>query len=93
MYPAPPRREWPDPVVPSSSESRCTDVLALPIADTIVGTSLGTLSYLERHSGSPEITIGLGVGAIPPLVSAVYGYVQTSRCRRYRALFDQQGRQ
>jgi hypothetical protein len=87
IKPAPARDTWPSPVLPESSEERCTDVVGLPVADTIIGTGLGTLTYIERHSGSPTITVGLGLATIPYVASAIYGYIQTSRCDRYKSLF------
>jgi hypothetical protein len=41
-----------------------------------------TPSYLARG-----IAVGFGIGALVAAVSAVYGYVESSRCRRYKALF------
>jgi hypothetical protein len=94
LHPAPPSREWPDPVTPNSSEERCTVAPGVPIVDTLVGASTATLGYLERNSGGARITPGLGITtlaftlvAIPFLESALYGYVETSRCRRYHAVF------
>src|SRR5882672_6332406 len=64
---APPRSTWPDPVLPDSSERACTDTIGLPVVDTIIGGSLGTLTYVERNSGSRTITIGIGLAALPYL--------------------------
>ena len=87
VRPAPPRDEWPDPVLPSSSESRCTDS-ALPVAaDFVVATILGTVSYLERNSGSPKVALGIGVIAVPFFVSGVYGAVNVPSCRSYKSRF------
>jgi hypothetical protein len=87
IHPAPPHVEWPDPVVAESSQVRCTDLVGLPIMDTVVSGSLGALAYIEREAGSHTITVGLGLAALPYLASAIYGYVQTSRCRRYKSIF------
>jgi hypothetical protein len=87
IHPAPPRAEWPDPVVASSSQTRCTDLVGLPIMDTVVTGSLGTLAYIERDAGSHTITVGLTLATLPFLASAIYGYVQTARCHRYDSIF------
>jgi hypothetical protein len=87
IHPAPPRAEWPDPVVASSSQTRCTDLVGLPIMDTLVTGSLGTIAYIERNAGSHTITVGLSLAVLPYLASAIYGYVQTSRCHRYKSIF------
>src|SRR5215831_4521737 len=87
LRPAPPRSEWPNPVLPSSSEERCTDSVLPPVGDATFGAIFGGLSYIERNSGAPQIAIGLGVAAVPLLVSAVYGFVTVSRCRSYEKLF------
>jgi hypothetical protein len=81
------RREWPAQVTPSTSEDRCTES-ALPVAaDLVFGTIFGSLSYVERNSGSPQVAFGIGVAAVPLLISAVYGAVTVSRCRSYKSLF------
>jgi hypothetical protein len=87
IKPAPPPSTWPDPVRADSSEQRCTDTIGLPIVDTIVGGSLGTLTYIERDAGSRLITIGIGIATVPYLASAIYGYIQTARCRHYKSRF------
>jgi hypothetical protein len=87
IHPAPPHAEWPDPVVAESSERACTDLVGLPIIDTVVAGSLGTLAYVERDAGSHTITLGLGLASIPFVASAIYGYVQTARCHRYKSIF------
>jgi hypothetical protein len=51
------------------------------------------LTYVERNSGSQIVTLGLAVAAVPFLVSAVYGYVEADRCRRYQGRFNQLGQQ
>jgi hypothetical protein len=91
VKPPPPHSEWPDPVTSDSSQERCTDGVALPIADTLAAVGFGTIGYFERHSDATSrvIAIGLDVTAIPFLVSAIYGYVGTERCHRYDKLFDQ----
>ena len=93
MRPAPPPSTWPDPVVPSSSEEKCTETEGPPVADTVLVGGLGTLTYLERNAGSQTVTLGLAVVAVPFLVSAIYGYVEASRCHRYHARFNQQGQE
>jgi hypothetical protein len=85
--PAPPRKEWPDPVLPSSSEERCTESFLPVAADAIFGTLGATLAYVERNSGSPKIAMGIGIASIPMLISAVYGAVTVTRCRSYKARF------
>jgi hypothetical protein len=87
MRPAPPASEWPNLVLPSSSQLECTDSLAPPIGDTGVTAALGTIAYLERNSGSPAVTAGIGLAVIPFLISAIYGYVETIQCRRYDSRF------
>ncbi|HSZ81846.1 MAG TPA: hypothetical protein VLA14_06170, partial [Polyangia bacterium] len=74
VRPAPPRADWPSPVTSDSSQEGCTDLTALPVADTIAGVGFGTIGLLERHSGSRAIAFGLDLTAIPFLVSAGYGY-------------------
>jgi hypothetical protein len=87
LRPAPPRREWPEQVTASTSEEPCT-VSPVPVAaDLIFGSILGTLSYIERNSGSPKIAFGIGVAAVPMLISGVYGAVTVSRCRSYKSRF------
>jgi hypothetical protein len=88
-YPAPSRATWPNPVLPDSSEERCTSSYGPPVVDTLIGGGLAGLTYVERSSGSHTITVLLGVASIPYLASAVYGYVQTPRCRDYKAAFGQ----
>jgi hypothetical protein len=88
IKPAPAPSTWPEPVTPSSSRTTCTDVVGLPVADTIVTGGLGTLTYLERNAGSRVITIGIGAATLPFLVSAIYGYFETARCERYQAHFE-----
>ncbi|HVU50273.1 MAG TPA: hypothetical protein VHL80_06285 [Polyangia bacterium] len=122
----PPRHEdWPDPVLPDSSEGRCTVSLGPPVLDTLAFGILGTLGYIERdaityefrpnvdmmgnlrptrfgrahftppsEAATPEpdylargIAAGFAIGALAAAVSAVYGYVNYSRCKRYHALF------
>jgi hypothetical protein len=132
---APPHGDWPDPVLPSSSQQRCTDSIGLPIADTVVGAAMGSIGFIERNAltggfvlkppagqvvaagqtvlvhervvsvgfapdqsdlvpkpdeVSRGIAIGLGIGAIAFLASAVYGYVQTGLCRHYTSIFQSQ---
>ena len=87
VKPAPPPSTWPDPVRADSSEQACTDSIGLPVVDTIIGGSLGTLTYIERDAGSRLITIGIGVATVPYLASAIYGYIQTARCRHYKSRF------
>jgi hypothetical protein len=89
VRPPPPHSDWPDPVTSDSSQQQCTDVIALPIADTLAAVGFGTIGYLERNSGSKPIALIFDVTAIPFLVSAVYGYVYTERCHRYDKLFEQ----
>jgi hypothetical protein len=88
IRPAPPPSTWPDPVVASSSQERCTSTMGIPAADTVITAGLGTLTYIERDAGSRAITIGIGAATIPFLVSAIYGYVETARCKRYQARFE-----
>jgi len=87
VKPAPPPSTWPDPVRADSSEHPCTDSIGLPVVDTIIGGSLGTLTYIERDAGSRLITIGIGIATVPYLASAIYGYIQTARCRHYKSRF------
>ena len=88
IHPAPPHVEWPDPVVAESSQVRCTELVGLPIMDTVISGSLGTIAYIERNAGSHTITVGLSLATLPFLASAIYGYVQTSRCHRYKSIFQ-----
>jgi hypothetical protein len=88
VRPAPAPADWPNPVVPSSSQQGCTASLAPPAADTAIFGGLAGVAVLERHAGSTAITAGLALSSIPFLVSAVYGYVTTANCRRYDHLFN-----
>jgi hypothetical protein len=87
LHPAPPRKVWPDPVLPSSSEERCTESVLPPIADATAGTIFGSVGYIERNSGAPEVAFVVGSMAVPFLISAIYGAVTVSRCRTYKARF------
>jgi hypothetical protein len=87
LRPAPPRAEWPNPVLPSSSEEQCTDSALPVVADATFGAIFGSLAYIERNSGSPKVAFGIGVAAVPLLISAAYGAVTVSRCRSYKKLF------
>jgi hypothetical protein len=89
VRPPPPRSEWPNPVTADSSQAGCSDVIALPVADTLTAVGVGTIGYLERNSGSRSLALIFDVTTIPFLVSAVYGYVYTVQCHRYDKLFDQ----
>jgi hypothetical protein len=89
VRPAPPRADWPSPVTSDSSQEGCTDLTALPVADTIAAVGFGTIGFLERNSGSRPIAVGLDLTAIPFLVSAGYGYFHTVRCHRYEEIFQQ----
>ena len=59
-----------------------------PDMDTVISGSLGTIAYIERNAGSHTITVGLSLATLPFLASAIYGYVQTSRCHRYKSIFQ-----
>ena len=99
VKPAPPRDEWPNPESSGWSEERCTTSVGPPVADTVVGVALGTLAFIERNSVSysvqdmryepdvPSRAIAgvLGIGGLVALASAVYGYVQTTRCDHYQS--------
>jgi hypothetical protein len=103
LRPPPPPSTWPNPVLPDSSEQRCTTTFGPPILDTVVALGFGTISYVERDSvvystvggmvvKEPSdfgrgVAVVFGIGALVAAASAVYGYVETSRCRRYQALF------
>jgi hypothetical protein len=114
MRPPPPRSTWPEPVLPDSSEERCTDSVYPPVADTTIAAVAGTLAFVERNSvefrldrepdpahpgmftntyvAQPSyvgrgVAVVLGVGALIAAASAVYGYVNASRCKHYKALF------
>src|SRR5262245_8200438 len=73
VRPAPPRSEWPNPVLPSSSEERCTESVIPVVADAAFGTIFASLAYIERNSGAPEVALGIGIASVPFLVSAIYG--------------------
>jgi hypothetical protein len=87
LHPAPPRVAWPDPVLPSSSEERCTATVLPVVADAVAGTIFGTVGYMEKDSGAPKVAFVVGSLAIPYLISALYGAVTVSRCRTYKARF------
>jgi hypothetical protein len=87
VQPAPPRSEWPDPVLPSSSQVRCTESYLPPAADLTFAAITGTLAYVERDSGAPQVALLLGITSIPLLVSGIYGLVKVSSCRSYQARF------
>jgi hypothetical protein len=91
LRPPPARGDWPDPVTPSSSQARCSITLGPPIVDTTAALTLGTLSYVERNSGSARwFTPAAGLAALPFLASAIYGYWNAGRCRQYQSLFTDQ---
>jgi hypothetical protein len=48
--PPPPPSTWPSPVLPDTSEAKCTKSLGPPVVDTIVFGILGPLAYIERDS-------------------------------------------
>jgi hypothetical protein len=87
VRPAPPREEWPDSVLRTTSQVPCTSSYTAPVADTLTGTLFGSLGYLERNSGSPKVAFVIGTAAVPMLISAVYGYISVTRCRAYRDRF------
>src|SRR5262245_36999328 len=79
--------EWPAPGHPVSAPERCTPALTPPVLDTIAMVLLLGLAYVERDAGSRWTPIALGVAAIPAGVSAGYGYVVATECRRYLRRF------
>jgi hypothetical protein len=87
LRPAPPRSEWPEPVLPSSTEEKCTTTLAPVVGDAAFGTIFSGLSYVERNSGAPKLAFAIGTAAIPMFISAVYGAITVSRCRAYTTRF------
>jgi hypothetical protein len=87
LRPAPPRSDWPEPVLPSSSEERCTNSLLPVVADATAGTIMASVGYIERNSGAPEVAFTVGALAIPFLISSLYGAVTVTRCRAYKAHF------
>jgi hypothetical protein len=84
----PPTSTWPNPVTPSSSQLPCTEVYAIPVVDSVVTGGLGIIAYREQVFGQTSNELLLGLGALPFLASAIYGYVETARCARYKALFQ-----
>jgi hypothetical protein len=115
---APPPAQWPDPVLPSSSEERCTDSVFPAVADTTIGAAAGTLAFIERNAvadvrqplvespagaghfapmpgpriGDPSyfgrgVAAVFGVWSLVAIASAVYGYVNVSRCNHYKSRF------
>jgi hypothetical protein len=89
IKPPPPASEWPSPSVPSTSERACTNIIGIPILDTIVASGLGVIAYRERVFDQTSNEVLLAAGALPFLASAIYGYVETARCSRYQASFRQ----
>jgi hypothetical protein len=125
MKPPPRHEDWPNPVLPDSSESRCTASLGPPVLDTVALGMLGTLGFIERNAityhnlpnvdamgnlrpgrtgvshfapsrtivePSPDylargVALSFGIAALVAAASAVYGYVENSRCTSYKALF------
>jgi hypothetical protein len=123
LRPPPPPSTWPNPVLPDSSEQRCSTTLGPPVLDTVVALGFGTIAFIERDSvvyddvPDPDhprqaaaglghfrlvpgtkvvkepsdfgrgVAAAFGISALLAAASAVYGYVETSRCRRYEALF------
>jgi hypothetical protein len=101
VRPPPPPTTWPDPVLPESSELPCTPTLGPPILDSVVSVGFGTIAFVERNASHYDpatgayvadvpgrsIAAGFGLASIVAAASAIYGYVETSRCRRYKALF------
>ena len=93
VRPSPVRADWPEQVTPHSSQAKCTRSPAPPLLDTGVALTFGTLSYIERNSGSSSFTPVAGLAAVPFAASAIYGFWMTSRCRDYQGLFTDQGPQ
>ncbi len=91
LRPPPARADWPDPVTPSSSQAKCTRSPAPPLLDTGVALTFGSLSYIERNSGTSRwFTPMTGLAAVPFLASAIYGFWNVGRCRQYQSLFTDQ---
>jgi hypothetical protein len=103
LRPPPPPSTWPEAVLPDTSELQCTSTSAIPVVDSAIFVGLGTIAFVERNavtydaSQMPKADVPsralagvLGIGALVAAASAVYGYVETSRCRRYKAIFHPQ---
>ena len=65
------------------------DEIALlpPVADATAGAIFGTVGYMEKDSGAPQVAFVVGSMSIPFLISALYGAVTVSRCRAYKEHF------
>jgi hypothetical protein len=126
MRPPPRHEDWPNPVLPDSSEAKCTASLGPPVVDSLAFGLTGTLAYVERnaityvnqsnvdamgnvlatgrrglsHFDPPRIiavptpdylargiALSFGIGALIAAASAVYGFIENSRCTSYKALF------
>lgn len=88
VRPPPPRDQWPNPVLPSSSQDPCTDTYMPAIADFTFGALFGSLAYVERNSGAPQLALAMGIGSLPLLASGIYGLVKITSCRNYKARFQ-----
>lgn len=85
VRPAPPREEWPVRGAGSFSEVPCTSTPAPPIVDLGLAAGLGTLGFIERNSGTPNVALGFALLSIPFLASSVYGALRVGGCHRYRS--------
>jgi hypothetical protein len=83
----PPPEDWPPPGRPASMRERCSRSLLPPLLDTAVAVILFGAAYIERHADARIAPIALGVGGVPPAISAGYGFVIATECRRYERLF------
>jgi hypothetical protein len=86
--PPPPPSTWPPaPARPWDAE-RCQTSMVPPISDTLAFAGLNTVAILERHAASEITPLAFALVSIPVAVSAIYGYISASECRRYQRRFD-----
>jgi hypothetical protein len=86
--PPPPPSEWPRAGHTDVQRERCTSSLVPPIVDTVATGAVATAAILERDVHVSWVPITLGVAALGPAISAVYGYIVTAECRHYERQFE-----
>jgi hypothetical protein len=86
--PPPPPSEWPRAGHTDVQRERCTASVVPPLVDTAATGALATAALLDRDVHATWVPIVLGVAALGPAISAVYGYIVTAECRHYERQFE-----
>jgi hypothetical protein len=86
--PPPPPSEWPRAGHTDVQRERCTASVVPPVLDTAATGALATAAILERDVRASWVPITLGVVALAPAISAVYGYIVSAECRHYERQFE-----